>query len=38
VDTLRSFTRAGSTTIFVGLEGSTPPDAVDDLCYLSSRK
>jgi multidrug efflux pump subunit AcrB len=38
VDTLRSFTRAGSTTIFVDLEGSTPPDAVDDAWYQIRKK
>jgi multidrug efflux pump subunit AcrB len=33
LDSLRSFTRAGVTTIFVDLKGSTPPDAVDDTWY-----
>lgn len=38
VDRLRSFTRAGSTTIFVDLEGSTPPEAVDDVWYQVRKK
>ncbi len=33
VDTLRSFTRAGVTTIFVDLEGSTSGDDVPDTWY-----
>jgi multidrug efflux pump subunit AcrB len=38
VQTLRSFTRAGSTTIFVDLEDSTPPDAIDDVWYQVRKK
>ncbi len=38
VETLRSFTRAGSTTIFVDLEDSTPPDAIDDVWYQVRKK
>ncbi|MFY9626270.1 MAG: efflux RND transporter permease subunit, partial [Rhodoplanes sp.] len=33
LDFLRSFTRAGSTTIFVNLKGSTPPADVPDIWY-----
>jgi multidrug efflux pump len=33
LDFLRSFTRAGSTTIFVNLKGSTPPRTVPDIWY-----
>jgi multidrug efflux pump len=33
LDFLRSFTRAGSTTIFVNLKGSTPPSTVPDIWY-----
>ena len=33
LDFLRSFTRAGSTTIFVNLKGSTPPRQVPDIWY-----
>jgi multidrug efflux pump len=33
LDFLRSFTRAGSTTIFVNLKGSTPPSQVPDIWY-----
>jgi multidrug efflux pump subunit AcrB len=33
LDFLRSFTRAGSTTIFVNLKGSTPPKEVPDIWY-----
>src|SRR6516164_4672303 len=33
LDFLRSFTRPGSTTIFVNLEGSTPPREVPDIWY-----
>ena len=33
LDFLRSFTRAGSTTIFVNLKGSTPPREVPDIWY-----
>jgi hypothetical protein len=33
LDFLRSFTRAGSTTIFVNLKGSTPPSEVPDIWY-----
>jgi len=33
LDFLRSFTRAGSTTIFVNLKGSTPPRRVPDIWY-----
>ena len=33
LDFLRSFTRAGSTTIFVNLKGSTPPKQVPDIWY-----
>jgi multidrug efflux pump len=33
LDTLRSYTVAGQTTIFVDLEGSTPPAAVPDTWY-----
>src|SRR5215467_9579564 len=33
LDFLRSFTRAGSTTIFVNLKGSTPPQTVPDIWY-----
>ena len=33
LDFLRSFTRAGSTTIFVNLKGSTPPKRVPDIWY-----
>ena len=33
LDFLRSFTRAGSTTIFVNLKGSTPPSRVPDIWY-----
>src|SRR5499427_5211833 len=33
LDFLRSFTRAGSTTIFVNLQGSTPPREVPDIWY-----
>ena len=35
---LRSFTNPGSTTIFVDLEGSTPPDAVPDTWYQVRKK
>ncbi|WP_058554805.1 efflux RND transporter permease subunit [Thiohalocapsa sp. ML1] len=38
VDTLRSFTRAGSTTIFVDLEGSAPPEVIDDVWYQVRKK
>lgn len=38
VDTLRSVTRAGSTTIFVDLEGSTPGDLIDDVWYQIRKK
>ena len=38
VETLRSFTRAGSTTIFVDLEGSSPPEAIDDVWYQVRKK
>src|SRR5262252_4313279 len=33
LDFLRSFTRAGLTTIFVNLKGSTPPQTVPDIWY-----
>lgn len=33
LDTIRSFTRPGSATIFVDLKGSTPPREVPDLWY-----
>ncbi len=33
LDFLRSFTRAGVTTIFVNLKGSTPPKEVPDIWY-----
>ena len=33
LDFLRSFTRAGSTTVFVNLKGSTPPREVPDIWY-----
>jgi multidrug efflux pump subunit AcrB len=33
LDFLRSFTRPGSTTIFVNLKGSTPPRDVPDIWY-----
>ena len=33
VDFLRSFTRAGVTTVFVNLKGSTPPTEVPDIWY-----
>jgi multidrug efflux pump subunit AcrB len=33
LDTVRSFTRPGITTIFVDLKGSTPPSEVSDLWY-----
>ncbi|WP_407520290.1 efflux RND transporter permease subunit [Methylobacterium oryzisoli] len=33
LDTIRSFTRPGSATIFVDLKGSTPPRQVPDLWY-----
>ncbi len=33
LDTVRSYTRPGITTIFVDLEGSTPPGEVPDLWY-----
>ena len=33
LDFLRSFTRAGFTTIFVNLKGSTPPKDVPDIWY-----
>ncbi|MGY2046664.1 efflux RND transporter permease subunit [Methylobacterium sp. JK268] len=33
LDTVRSFTRPGTATIFVDLEGSTPPREVPDLWY-----
>ena len=33
LDFLRSFTRAGATTIFVTLKGSTPPKEVPDIWY-----
>ena len=33
LDFLRSFTRAGSSTIFVNLKGSTPPREVPDIWY-----
>jgi multidrug efflux pump subunit AcrB len=33
LDFLRSFTRAGATTIFVNLKGSTPPQTVPDIWY-----
>jgi multidrug efflux pump subunit AcrB len=33
LDFLRSFTRAGSTTIFVNLKGNTPPSRVPDIWY-----
>lgn len=35
---LRSFTVPGSTTIFVDLEGSTPPDEVPDIWYQVRKK
>jgi len=38
VETLRSFTRPGSTTIFVDLQGSTPPDVIDDVWYQVRKK
>jgi multidrug efflux pump subunit AcrB len=38
VDTLRSFTRAGSTTIFVDLDGSTPAEVIDDVWYQVRKK
>ncbi len=38
VETLRGFTRAGSTTIFVDLEGSTPGDVIDDVWYQVRKK
>ena len=38
VDTLRSFTRPGSTTIFVDLESSTPGDLIDDVWYQVRKK
>lgn len=38
VETLRSFTRAGSTTIFVDLEGSTPAGVIDDVWYQIRKK
>lgn len=38
VDRLRSFTRAGSTTIFVDLERSTPPEAIDEAWYQVRKK
>jgi multidrug efflux pump subunit AcrB len=33
IDTLRSYTTAGQTTIFVELKGSTPPEIVPDMWY-----
>ena len=33
LDFLRSYTSAGSATIFVNLKGSTPPDEVPDIWY-----
>lgn len=33
LDRVRSYTTAGQTTIFVDLEQSTPPSAVDDIWY-----
>ncbi len=33
IDTVRSYTRPGVTTIFVDLKGSTPPGDVEDLWY-----
>jgi multidrug efflux pump len=33
LDFLRSFTSAGSTTVFVNLKGATPPSAVPDTWY-----
>jgi multidrug efflux pump subunit AcrB len=33
LDTLRSYTVAGQTTIFVDLQGSTPPSVVPDMWY-----
>jgi multidrug efflux pump len=33
LDFMRSFTRAGSTTIFVNLKGSTKPNVVPDIWY-----
>ena len=38
VDRLRSFTRAGSTTIFVDLDGGTPAEAIDDAWYQIRKK
>lgn len=38
VDRLRSFTRAGSTTIFVDLDGSTPAEAIEDAWYQVRKK
>ena len=38
LDNLRSFTRPGSTTIFVDLSGDTPPQAVEDTWYQVRKK
>ena len=38
LDHLRSFTNAGTTTIFVDLKGSTSPDAVPDTWYQVRKK
>jgi len=38
LDTLRSFTRPGQTTIFVGLTGNTSPKAVEDTWYQVRKK
>lgn len=38
VDRLRSFTRAGSTTIFVDLDGGTPAEAIEDAWYQIRKK
>ncbi|MBK1716966.1 efflux RND transporter permease subunit [Thiocystis violacea] len=38
VDRLRSFTRAGSTTIFVDLDGRTPAEAIEDAWYQVRKK
>lgn len=38
VDRLRSFTRAGSTTIFVDLDGGTPAEAIEDAWYQVRKK
>lgn len=38
LDTLRSYTVAGQTTIFVDLKGSTPPAVVPDMWYQVRRR